>query len=93
MPVAIESLKVQSFFIKELLMPMGFKKQAGIKRIPGRSIFPLYCRLLNTVKTTTVIISILKNILFIEKVVTIPHDQTTIDQADDSGSSPEIDKQ
>jgi hypothetical protein len=38
-------------------MHMGFKKQAGIKKITGRAIFPFYCRLLNTVKTITVIIA------------------------------------
>jgi hypothetical protein len=33
------------------------------------------------------------DILIREKLVTIPHNQTTIDQADDSSSGPETDKQ
>lgn len=34
-----------------------------------------------------------KNILIREKMVTILHNQTTIDQADDSSSDPETDNQ
>jgi hypothetical protein len=43
--------KYEVFLIKNFSCTWVFKKkQAGIKSIPGRPIFPLYCRLLNTVK-------------------------------------------
>ena len=49
------------------------------KKNTGKNHYSSNNRLFNTIKTTTLIIAILKNILIIEKLVTIPHNQTNID--------------